>query len=735
METDKKQRLRTESELEMAKKRLDEVKKEFSGKEENLKKLKTELEGLREMNEEHKRQTDSLTSAHRETEQALQKAQKDREIKLIQIEGLTSEMQRNQADRDSRTNELDSFADKLRELEQQKTSLEKQVNNLKDKKQLQDQAIEKTGQEINELKDAIYKTNRSLDVRTNEYKLTKSLVESLEGFPESVKFLKKEARWMKDAPLLSDIFYAEEGFKVAFENLLEPYLSYFVVDSREDATAAVQKLSDAAKGRANFFLLEELNRYQARKPQTIQGAQPALEVVEFAEQYNKLAEYLLDRVYLVGNDFEVPTQTEEDLVFVSNSGERHQGRFTLSGGSVGLFQGKRLGRAKNLEKLDKQIKKFEKELNKQKTELIRLEKHLQKLKAEDHTKELDRLSSEFQKTNASFSVLKTREQEYQEFIRKAGERSEVIEVQIGSLTVEVESLVPRIEELNLSFTDQAGLLEEARRMLEGSNEEVSEKSQAYNMANISFIQSRNLVENLTKDSTLKSDQIKKLLGNEERGRQELDKTRKDIHDLVETNLQNDEEIVGMYEEKKVKEVRKEKYEQISATIRQNISQIDDKIRLERKGKDEEEERKNQIREKVTEIKIQLNSLKERMQVEFKVDISDLDEEDLFGKTPDGFNPDEIGEEMLKIRDRIQNYGEINPMAVEAFDEMKERYDFIVEQRKDLEEARQTLLDTIAEIDRTATEKFMEAFFAIRKNFKEVFQHLFLRRRYLRPHAH
>ena len=724
LETDKKQRVRTEEELEMSKARLEEVKRDFSGKEEHLNRLKAELETAKELNEEHKRQTESLSSAHRETEQKLLKTQKDREIKLIQIEGLNNEMKRNQEDRDTRSNELDAFADNLSKLQKEKEELEKRLNELKAKKQAQDEAIETTTQKISELKDAIYKTNRSLDVRTNEYKLTKSLVESLEGFPDSVKFLKKEARWVKDAPLLSDIFYAEEAFKVAFENLLEPYLSYFVVESREDAQAAVKMLSDAAKGRANFFLLDEIKDYPVRSQPEIPGARPALESVEFAEQYQQLAQYLLDRVYLTDANFTLPKTNPENWVFLSTSGELHQSAYTLHGGSVGLFQGKRLGRARNLEKLDKQIKKIEKDLNKEKSALIDLEKHLQKVKAEEYNKELEQVSREFGQKNQSLSVLQAREQEYREFIRKAGERSEVIEEQMSSLEREVEALVPQIESLNREFTEQAGMLEEARLMLESSNEQVSEQSQAFNTSNISFIQTRNLLDNLTRESNRKSEDIERLLKNEEKGRQELDKTRKDIHDLVENNLQNDEEIVGMYEAKKVKENRKEKYEQIAATLRTALSEIDDHIRKERQTKDNEEARKNEIREKVTEIKIQLNSLKERMQVEFKVDISDLDETELFEDKPDDFDPSEIEARMIKIRDKIQNYGEINPMAVEAFDEMKERHDFIVDQRKDLEEARQTLLDTIAEIDQTATQKFMEAFFAIRKNFKEVFQHLF-----------
>ncbi|MBK5285859.1 MAG: AAA family ATPase, partial [Bacteroidia bacterium] len=74
--------------------------------------------------------------------------------------------------------------------------------------------------------------------------------------------------------------------------------------------------------------------------------------------------------------------------------------------------------------------------------------------------------------------------------------------------------------------------------------------------------------------------------------------------------------------------------------------------------------------------------------------------------------------------QLENYGEINPMAVEAYNEIKERYDFIITQQNDLANARVSLLETIQEIENTAKEKFMEAFKAIRENFIRVFRSLF-----------
>ena len=73
---------------------------------------------------------------------------------------------------------------------------------------------------------------------------------------------------------------------------------------------------------------------------------------------------------------------------------------------------------------------------------------------------------------------------------------------------------------------------------------------------------------------------------------------------------------------------------------------------------------------------------------------------------------------------MDDFGAINPMAVEAYNEMNERYQFIQAQKKDLNDAKESLLATIQEIDDTAREKFMAAFTTVRANFIKVFRSLF-----------
>jgi len=89
-----------------------------------------------------------------------------------------------------------------------------------------------------------------------------------------------------------------------------------------------------------------------------------------------------------------------------------------------------------------------------------------------------------------------------------------------------------------------------------------------------------------------------------------------------------------------------------------------------------------------------------------------------------FAEDELRELVRKQKERLEKIGPINPMAMEAYDEIKSRYDFITAQRDDLIRAKESLLTTIQEIDQVAKETFLDAFAKIKENFIKVFRSLF-----------
>ena len=86
--------------------------------------------------------------------------------------------------------------------------------------------------------------------------------------------------------------------------------------------------------------------------------------------------------------------------------------------------------------------------------------------------------------------------------------------------------------------------------------------------------------------------------------------------------------------------------------------------------------------------------------------------------------DKIRSEVVRMRERLDNMGPINPMAMEAYTEIKERNDFIIAQKDDLLKAKESLLNTISEIEGVASETFMDAFNKIKEHFIRVFRSLF-----------
>jgi chromosome segregation protein len=139
-----------------------------------------------------------------------------------------------------------------------------------------------------------------------------------------------------------------------------------------------------------------------------------------------------------------------------------------------------------------------------------------------------------------------------------------------------------------------------------------------------------------------------------------------------------------------------------------------------KEKEQVDQLLNMIKDKINELRLQLAGIKERLSVEFNVDIDQILDEPR--ETEDAL--EDLQAECDRMRKRLENIGEVNPTAVEAFIEMKKRYEFIVEQKNDLVSAKDTLMQTIQEVEATANQKFLTTFNQVRENFQRVFKALF-----------
>ena len=123
-----------------------------------------------------------------------------------------------------------------------------------------------------------------------------------------------------------------------------------------------------------------------------------------------------------------------------------------------------------------------------------------------------------------------------------------------------------------------------------------------------------------------------------------------------------------------------------------MAEKESSIRHKTKDREQVEHMLAAIKDKLNELKLQLAGMKERLNVEFRIDLESILGEDRTGEVP----VEELQEKADRMKKRLENLGEVNPTAIEAFTEMKKRYDFIVEQKTDLVNAKDSLLKTLAD---------------------------------------
>ena len=708
-------------------KRLAEEKAQ---EDENLAKVLASVSELKDVVDELRGQQSSaraglneLTSTNNSLQNQIYKTEKDLDILQIQQQALEQESQRNMEDTTNKEAELSHFNQAVADLQHRAEAMENELGLLvgaEEKLQIQ---IKETEGEIEVIKEGITKDSRKLDAKQNEYNLTKSMVDNLEGFPESIRFLRKSTGWAKSAPLFSDVLFCKEEYRVAIENYLEPLMNYYVVEDYNEAIAGINLLSNASQGRAQFFVLSNYANQDKTPPVADVDGIPALSVVEVESRYQNLCNYLLRNVYLVNDSTEKDLNNASltsDVVLIGKSGKFNKSRFTMAGGSVGLFEGKRIGRAKNLENLSKEIKSIDSKVAEYKLRQEELQSRLSTLKSQDKSSQIHQQEQDLNRLNSELIAVKTRQEQYEAFIENSRNRKEDIAQKIVSIEEEKARLQPELVELKSKRQIQADLLAEKQLVFNELNEQVTIQSNAYNQENIRFHQQQNKVSGLVKDLEYRETQKESLESRITQNSTELEKVKQAITENLAQSDHSDEDLIEMYKQKEELEKATQQAEQEYYEWRGKITETENEITALRRKKEQAEVIESELKDEKNNLKLELNALKERLSVEFSIDIQDL----LDAEPPANENEAELRDKTDKMKRQLDDFGPINPLAVEAYNEMNQRYEFIQGQKKDLSEAKASLLTTIKEIDDTARDKFMEAFESVRDNFIKVFRSLF-----------
>ncbi|HUH18646.1 chromosome segregation protein SMC [Albibacterium sp.] len=688
----------------------------------NLEGKSKEVSTLNNQQKELKAELDELLNQKGIAQTKRYELEKSTAVLLIQIDALKQESQKSLSDNESHEIELSSFDKAVTEIKIRLESLQNDYDFfIKEEEALENQLTETT-QRIDELNTQNNQEIRLLDARQNEYNLTKSLVDNLEGFPESIRFLKKNPKWKANIPLFSDILYCQENYRVAIENYLEPYMNYYVVDDTVDALTAIQLLNDSSKGKAGFFVLNAVKTADKEALLIDDNLIPALTIIDVEKKYLNLCKQLLKNVYFERENttaLQDHQLSDTDLVILDKHGLFIKKSYSISGGSVGLFEGKRIGRAKNLANLQTEINKLTK--NQQSLEsYLQLEQNkLISLKSSSRKEQLQEIKLQInQLTNELISV-QTKQEQYQHFIAHNQSQKESIDQKIKEFEIELQEKKIELDGKSNAvdlFNDRIDYLQ---KEYASSSQLYADESALYNQQNISFHQQKNKVSGLEKDLEYREIQLENIENRINKHQEEIDKIKILLQDTVQFVDLSDVDLQTMYEQKDsltkgLNEIEKEYY-----ALRKDINDLEDKLIISRRNKEQTDVLLNELKDKANEIRLGLNALSERISVEFNLELEDINAD----QSIEG-NEEELREKTTRLKKQLDDFGAINPIAMESFKEMDERYQFIKQEKNDLLDAKETLLKTIKEIDTTAQEKFMIAFNDVRENFIQVFRSLF-----------
>ncbi len=157
-----------------------------------------------------------------------------------------------------------------------------------------------------------------------------------------------------------------------------------------------------------------------------------------------------------------------------------------------------------------------------------------------------------------------------------------------------------------------------------------------------------------------------------------------------------------------------KYSEVSG----GTATVAKKIEADRKQADQIKNRLHELQMQDKDVDYRYAAIRERLFSAYKID---LDAQEQLNKEMDY---QALSNEINELKKKLDSYGTVNLVAIEEYDELKQRYDFLIQQQSDLLSAKESLHQAILKINRTTKQMFMETFEKVKVEFKNYFRLLF-----------
>ncbi|MCH5689369.1 hypothetical protein LWM68_37100 [Niabella sp. W65] len=302
----------------------------------------------------------------------------------------------------------------------------------------------------------------------------------------------------------------------------------------------------------------------------------------------------------------------------------------------------------------------------------------------------------------------------------ARNRLEDLNEQLQQTQSSVEGVRRELQEFNEVLQLNANRLAEAEESFKAAQGAHEESQGYFNEFNLNVTRQQSKINALKQELNFKNNQLEALQKQVEQSTQQLSSTSEDIAQNEAALVAVEEELLQLMHAREEDKKVLDEADQAYYNLRNQLSEKESELRHKTKEKEQVDHLLAAIKDKLNELKLQLAGTKERLNVEFKIQLEDILDEERTTET----STEELQEKSDRLKKRLENLGEVNPTAIEAYTEMRKRYEFIVEQKNDLVNAKESLLKTIEEVESTANQKFLDTFNQVRENFQKVFKSLF-----------
>ena len=712
-----------ESKRDNLRQNKEKYEKELNEKQEELEKITEKLSSKELEIESYKKQVEENIDKKYELQSSSNEKDINYENYEKRQEQIKQEMQSTISELDNARMDKEEILKNFNVIENQKNKTQKELEDAKNKQIEIDKKIKSFDDEVNFL---------SNDMRIKESKL-KFLIETekeKEGYIKSVKSLLKDCESISSLGkgmhgVLANIIDVPNNLEIAIEMTLGMSLQNIVTDTEEDAKRLVEHLRKNNLGRASFLPISAI---KGKKVDKIKGQNSgvigiASDLIKFDKKYEQIILNLLGRTVIVDNmntAIKLAKDNNYSFRIVTLDGDLINSSGAITGGSVQKKTVNILGREKEIKRLEQEIDNLKEKIKNIEKNKEEYKKSIQGIldlvsKLEDELKEID---IKYATENQKVVSINENVEKIEKRLNKLKEERETIEklkAETASSKGDIEQEITKITEENNKLNDViskfAKLNKDNQKYIDDlnldiTNLKISVSSFDESETSIEEIKLRinNEIEASKSSIENKNSQINKIKIDNSELEEKIEETLKKIEEIKEKVNNSGLEV------EKMKQERAEKNEKLS----KQESELADKYKVL-------EDLKGQLVKldvKKTKIDESINEIINKMWEEYELTPNN---------TKDFERPKNIALTQKKVNDlrkELKDIGSVNVDSIKEYNNLKERYDFMSEQRLDLENTMSKLRKIISDMTQIMKQQFSEKFKIINKNFGEVFKELF-----------